>query len=65
MTLNRKIRIGLGIAITIAAYLGQSPLYMIGIILIVTGVFNLCPSCNNGSCEIETKEIKSKSNKPE
>lgn len=63
MDLSRKIRIGLGAVILIAAALNESPLYMAGIFLIVSGVFNLCPACttcNDGSCDIDPKKGKEK-----
>lgn len=57
MELNRKIRIGLGIIITAGALIAGSSFYLFGLIMIITGVFNLCPACSNGSCEIKSKKI--------
>lgn len=57
MELNRKIRIGLGVIITVGSLIAGSSFYLPGLILIITGVFNLCPACNNGSCEIKPKKI--------
>jgi len=58
LDLGRKIRIVLGtLLIIISAFTGGG-LVLAGMFIALTGIFNLCPTCVNGACEINPEDKK-------
>jgi hypothetical protein len=57
MELSRKIRVGVGAAIILGGLLFQSSWWIIGLLPLITGIFNTCPTCNSSggtACKVET-----------
>jgi hypothetical protein len=62
MELSRKIRIGIGAAIILGGLIFQSSWWIIGILPLITGIFNTCPTCNSSggtACIVESTKEKS------
>ena len=53
MDIKRKIQIGLGVVLLMGGLMTNNSFWGVGVFLIFAGVFNLCPSCRNGACEID------------
>lgn len=56
LSLKRKIQIGGGILLLIISAVTNSSFGVAGLFLILIGSFNLCPTCQNGSCEIDSSK---------
>jgi hypothetical protein len=56
LNLKRKIQIGSGILLLVISAITNSPFWAFGLFLILIGSFNLCPTCQNGSCEIDSSK---------
>ena len=62
MELSRKIRIGIGSVIILGGLISESSWWIIGILPLITGIFNTCPTCSTSegaSCKIESTKDKS------
>jgi hypothetical protein len=62
MELSRKIRVGIGAAIILGGLLFQSSWWIIGLLPLITGIFNTCPTCSTSggtACKVESTKDKS------
>lgn len=65
MELSRKIRIGIGAVIMLGGLIFQGGWWIIGLLPLITGIFNTCTTCNSSGgtmCKVESTKEKSNLN---
>ena len=55
MNTSRKIRIGIGAGIFVAGLIFHADWWIIGMLPLITGIFNACPG---GTCEVPQPKAK-------